>query len=253
MRYLTRGEQVSGNTVRRAISGLRSYYRFLQEEGAGSGDPTDGLQLPRATRPLPRVLSKREAVALIEDGPDPRSPFALRDRAVLEFLYATGVRNAELRTLKVGAVDLDEGTARIFGKGRKERIVFFHRRAAAALRAYLEDLPRAASASVFLGADDSSLSKARLGSIVREAQKRACIPGRVTPHTLRHTYATHMVEGGADLISVARLLGHVDLGTVEVYVHLSQAHLRRAHALHPRNRQQSPTREWPPADPRRWW
>ena len=129
------------------------------------------------------------------------------------------------------------------GKGRKERIVFFHRKAAKALRAYLAKRPRSAEGSgeyVFLAANGDRLSKTRLSMIVSEAKERAGLPGRVTPHTLRHTYATHMVEGGADLVSVAVLLGHADLSTLRVYVHLSQTHLRRAHALHPRNQKPSP-------------
>ena len=234
MRYLTTCDRVSGNSVRSIIGGVRSYYRFLLDEEVVAEDPTDRLRLPRVTRPLPRFLSKEEAIALLEEGPDPRSPFALRDRAVLEFLYATGCRNAELRALEVGDVDLEEGTARVFGKGAKERVVLFHRKAGEALKAYLTD--RIVGSPVFLEADGSGLTKARLGAIVREAQKRAGIAGRVTPHTLRHSFATHMIEGGADLVSLARLMGHADVVTLEVYVHLSQGHLRRAHALHPRTR-----------------
>jgi integrase/recombinase XerD len=227
-------------SVRRAQSALRTYFRFLLEEGALEDDPTEGLQAPRVARPLPKVLDAADISALLE-APRLDSPVHWRDRAILEFLYATGVRVSELVGLRLTDLDLDEGLCTVFGKGSKERMVPLGRPACVALSRYLREVRPTlekgkGGGCVFLNQRGRPLSRTAVWKIVKAAALSAGIEREVSPHVLRHTFATHLLEGGADLVAVQELLGHVDISTTQIYTHLDRKYLRDMHRrYHPRS------------------
>jgi len=204
-----------------------------------TADPTDRLESPKVPRRLPDFLDLEEVTRLLES-PDSSRPLYWRDRAILELLYASGVRVSELVELPLSELDLDEGLATIFGKGAKERLVPIGGPARRALERYLRDvrptLDRGKGAGrVFLNARGSPLRRESVWTLVAEAAKRAGITKHVSPHTLRHTFATHLVEGGADLAAVQELLGHADISTTQIYTHLDRDYLREVHKrYHPR-------------------
>jgi integrase/recombinase XerD len=230
---------LAATSIRRAQSALRTYYGFLLAEGAVGVDPTDRLESPRTTRKLPDFLSLEETTRLLE-APDESKALHWRDRAILELLYATGVRVSELVELPLSALDLDEGLATIFGKGSKERLVPVGKPALRALGRYLRNvrpsLDRGGGRGlVFLNGHGRPLRREAVWTIVKEAARRAGITKKVSPHTLRHTFATHLVEGGADLAAVQELLGHADISTTQIYTHLDRDYLREVHRrFHPR-------------------
>jgi integrase/recombinase XerD len=230
---------LAATSIRRAQSALRTYYGFLLAEGAVEVDPTDRIESPRATRKLPDFLSLEETTRLLE-APDDSKPLYWRDRAILELLYATGVRVSELVELPLSALDLDEGFATIFGKGSKERLVPVGQPALRALGRYLRDVRPSLDRGrgkglVFLNARGRPLRREAVWTIVKDAARRAGITKKVSPHTLRHTFATHLVEGGADLAAVQELLGHADISTTQIYTHLDRDYLREVHRrFHPR-------------------
>ena len=234
------GLGLAPTTVRRAQSALRTYFGFLLEEGVTQHDPTEGLESPRVGRPLPDVLSYEEVLKLLE-APSVDSPVYWRDKAILEVLYATGVRVSELVGLKLAGLDLKLGLCTVSGKGAKERMVPLGEPASVALRRYLNDVrtrfDRGRSGGhVFLSRNGRRLSRTSIWSMVREAARTAGLGKRVSPHTLRHTFATHLLEGGADLASVQELLGHVDISTTQIYTHLDRDYLRSVHRkYHPRS------------------
>jgi integrase/recombinase XerD len=227
-------------SVRRAQSALRTYFGFLLAEGAVEVDPTDRLRTPRADRKLPDFLSLEETERLL-DALDPDLALYWRDKAVLELLYATGMRVSELTELPISALDLDDGFATVFGKGGKERLVPVGAPALRVVRRYLREvrpgLDRGrGSGKVFLNARGRPIRRESIWAIVRGAARRAGIGRTVSPHTLRHTFATHLVEGGADLAAVQELLGHADISTTQIYTHLDRAYLRQMHRrYHPRS------------------
>ncbi|MDX1492449.1 MAG: site-specific tyrosine recombinase XerD [Longimicrobiales bacterium] len=233
-------EGLAPTSIRRAQSALRTYFGFLLAEGVVETDPTDRLDSPKVGRRLPDFLTPEETERLLE-APDPDRPTFWRDRAILEFLYATGVRVSELVDLPLSSVDLDEGFATVFGKGAKERLVPVGAPALRALRRYLRDVrPRLdtgeGEGKVFLNARGRPIRRESVWAIVKKAAQRAGIEKKVSPHTLRHTFATHLVEGGADLAAVQELLGHADISTTQIYTHLDRAYLRDLHArYHPRS------------------
>lgn len=226
-------------SVRRNLAAIRTYYSFLVGEGHVSIDPTERLDLPRTARRLPHVLS-REEVERVLDAPDPGSTLYWRDKALLEFAYASGVRVSELIGLKVRDLDLQEGFAVVFGKGSKERVVPVGRSALRALIVYLREIrPRlardASVGAVFLNARGAPLSRMGVWKILRRQAERAGIDKRLSPHTLRHCFATHLLEGGADLAAVQEMLGHADIATTQVYTHVEREYLRQVHRqFHPR-------------------
>jgi integrase/recombinase XerD len=230
---------LAATSIRRAQSAVRTYYRFLLAEGAIQTDPTDRLESPRVARKLPDFLSLEETTRLLE-APDPGKKLYWRDRAILEFLYASGVRVSELVELPLASVDLDEGVASIFGKGSKERLVPVGQPALSALGRYLRELRPGldrggGEGRVFLNGRGRPLRREAVWTLVKEATRRAGITKKVSPHTLRHTFATHLVERGADLAAVQELLGHADISTTQIYTHLDRDYLREVHRrFHPR-------------------
>ncbi|MDH3270904.1 MAG: tyrosine recombinase, partial [Gemmatimonadota bacterium] len=231
---------LAATSIRRAQSAVRTYFGFLLAEGVISVDPTDRLDSPRVDRSLPHFLTVEETSCLL-DAPDPDRPTYWRDRAILEFLYATGVRVSELTELRLSSLDLDEGFATVFGKGAKERLVPIGAPALRALRRYLRDvrpgLDRGeGEGRVFLNARGRPIRRESIWSVVKTSAERAGLTKKVSPHTLRHTFATHLVEGGADLAAVQELLGHADISTTQIYTHLDRAYLRDMHRrFHPRS------------------
>lgn len=226
-------------TIRRAQSALRTYFSFLLAEGVVEDDPTERIESPRVGRRLPEVLTRDEVLALLE-APEVDHSLYWRDRAILELLYATGVRVSELVGLPLTALDLEEGFCSVFGKGSKERLVPVGRQARAALERYLREvrprLDRGEGRGVaFLSHFGRPLSRMSVWKLVKEAAERAGIDKKVSPHTLRHTFATHLLEGGADLVAVQELLGHADISTTQIYTHLDREYLRDVHRrFHPR-------------------
>ena len=227
---------LAATSIRRAQSAVRVYFGFLIAEGVLDVDPTDHLDAPRVGRKLPDVLST-EGVERLLGAVDETSRMFWRDRAILELLYATGMRASELTDLRITALELDEGFATVFGKGAKERIVPIGDPARRAVERYLRDvrplMDRGEGAGrVFLNARGRPLRRESVWSIVKKAARRAGITQRVSPHTLRHSFATHLLEGGADLVVVQELLGHADISTTQIYTHVDRAYLKDVHRRH---------------------
>jgi integrase/recombinase XerD len=226
-------------TLARKVAALRSFYRHLRREGTLEHDPTAELRGPPKTRTLPRVLSREEVARLLRE-PQGEEPRALRDRALLEVMYACGLRASEAVGLELGDVDLREGVLCARGKGSKERLVPIGRQAVAALHAYCSSArpfllgPRAEQ-HLFLNRRGSPLTRQGLYKIVKGHARAAGLEEKMSPHTLRHTFATHLLAGGCDLRSLQEMLGHADLATTQVYTHLSAERLKDAYfSAHPR-------------------
>ena len=222
----------SARTVARRVSSLRGFYRYLLRERLAPADPLARLDSPRLWRTLPRMLTREQAESLVQvPAADGEGPRALRDRALLEVLYATGLRVSELSHLRLGEVDLAVGYLRTLGKGSKERIVPVGTRALQALSEYLELgrpvlLQNGASPHIFLNRFGRRLSRQSIWSLVKASCRRAGLPADTSPHTLRHSFATHLLEGGADLRSLQMMLGHADLATTQIYTHVTRDRLR---------------------------
>lgn len=237
--YLLKDLGLSPASIRRAVSAIRTYYGFLVGEGRVKDDPSDRLESPRRGRVLPEVLSVQEVEALLA-APAIEQPLAWRDRALLELAYGAGLRVSELCGLGLTDLLLSENLVRIFGKGGKERLVPIGRSVIGAASVYLHTmrptLDRGKSKNrVLLNARGEPLSRVGAWGIVRRATQRAGITKRVTPHTLRHSFATHLLEGGADLRAVQEMLGHADLSTTQIYTHVDREYLRSIHKqFHPR-------------------
>lgn len=226
-------------TIARRLAALRSFYRFLVQRGYLSASPAIVLATPKLPRELPTVAGISLLTSLI-DTPDPSTPLGLRDRAILELLYATGVRVSELAGLDLGDIDFAGGTIRVMGKGSRERIVPMHPVAARRLREYLQsaraDLAKASSDSAFfLNRRGTRLTAGGIRRMLERHLHAMGVAQHITPHDLRHSFATHLLEGGADLRTVQELLGHVALSTTQIYTHVSTKHLRDVHkGAHPR-------------------
>ena len=227
------------SSIGRNVSAIRTYFSFLLGENLVVADPSDRLQTPKGWRSLPEVLTVEEVGRLLE-APDLAHPLAWRDRAMLEFAYASGVRVSELIKLQLRNLSLDEGIAMVHGKGSKERLVPIGRRAVGALSLYLREVrPRVekgrGEGCVFLNARGRPLTRMGVWKILRQHVQEAGIEKHVSPHTLRHSFATHLLEGGADLVAVQEMLGHADISTTQIYTHVDRSYLHQAHrAFHPR-------------------
>jgi integrase/recombinase XerD len=240
-----RAAGLAGTTIARRLSAVRSFFRHQQLLGARTDNPAAELDLPRRRRKLPRTLSPAEAERLLEaaNGTSPRD---LRDRALAELLYGAGLRVSEAVGLDKASVDLDGRLVRALGKGGKERIVPLGRHAAESLRRYLARgrpyLDKRHRRELFLNARGGALTRAGAFLILRNlAAKAGLEPERIHPHLLRHSFATHLLEGGADLRSVQEMLGHADLATTELYTHVSDRRRRELYfQAHPHARRRRP-------------
>jgi integrase/recombinase XerD len=256
------GARTARSSTAQRLAAIRSFHRFAAREGLATGDPWGSIATPRLPRRLPRVLEVDEVERLlaavdadVEGGTrggssDMTVAIALRDRALVETAYAAGLRISELAAADLGSLDLRRGEIRVLGKGRKERIGLLGRPARAALAGYLEDgrpilVERgggvdAAPTEIFLNHRGGPLGVRGLRYRLELLRRRAGLPAGVSPHTLRHSFATHLLEGGADLRVVQELLGHESLATTQIYTHVSPARLRSAYrGAHPRAVRQS--------------
>jgi integrase/recombinase XerD len=230
---------LSAATIRRHVSAARTYFGFLLGEGLVKEDPSDRLESPRLGRSLPDTLSVAEVEALLA-APSIDEPLGWRDRALLELGYGAGLRVSELCGLGLTELVMSEGLVRVLGKGSKERLVPIGRKVIGALSVYLHTLRPtldhgASRQRVFLNNRGTPLSRVGAWGIVKRATLRAGLTKTVTPHTLRHSFATHLLEGGADLRAVQEMLGHADLSTTQIYTHVDREYLRSVHRqYHPR-------------------
>ncbi len=226
------------SAIARQLSAVRSFFRFLYREGKASHNPVALISIPQRQRRLPKFLTPDE-VRMVLGAPDISTALGLRDRAILELLYATGMRVGELVALRLSEVQWG-GELRVTGKGRKERVVLVADAAQAALRHYLQDgrprlVARRTVDAAFVNARGGPLSDRGVRIIVDRAIRRTALARRISPHVLRHTFATHLLDGGADLRVVQELLGHVNLAATQIYTHVSRDWLKRVYdKAHPR-------------------
>jgi integrase/recombinase XerD len=229
----------SASTIHRKAACLRSFYRHLRRENLVDEDPTAALTAPRRGKKLPQVLSLGEVKSLLAQ-PRGAEPAALRDRALLELMYACGLRASEAIGLEVGDVDVERGFVRAYGKGSKERIVPLGSEAASAVKHYLRSgrpdlVGSGIERKLFVNQRGGGLTRQGLYKIIRGHAKAAGLDGKMSPHTLRHTFATHLLAGGCDLRSVQEMLGHADVSTTQMYTHLSGEEIKDVYfKAHPR-------------------
>lgn len=227
-------------TMARKVAAARSFFKFLLAEKLIQKDPTENMSTPNVGKALPKPISINQVRLLLEQPARLTTAEARRDTAMLELLYASGMRVSELIALDVGAVDCNEGSVRCFGKGHKERIIPIHDQASAAVRRYTEEvrpklLRNQGETALFLNARGERLTRQGFWQKLKEYARSANLNVEISPHTLRHSFATHMLSGGADLRSVQELLGHANISTTQVYTHLTSDHIRRTYERsHPR-------------------
>ena len=231
---------LAATSIRRMLSSIRGYFAFLLEEGVLEADPSERIESPRTGRKLPDVLSVQDVQKILE-APNPDHPLFWRDRSILEVLYATGMRVSELVELRTVDLDLEESICSVFGKGSKERLVPLGGPARRALDRYLREVRPGLDSGrgegrVFLNQRGRPLTRAAIWGFVKKYTSRAGVTGKVSPHTFRHSFATHLLEGGADLAAVQELLGHADISTTQIYTHVDREYLREIHrTFHPRS------------------
>lgn len=233
---LLRRNGLTARSAARHLSAIRRFHRFLREEGVADRDPTEGFDSPRAVRALPHVLSQ----AQIEDIlviPDASKPEGARDAALLELFYSCGLRISELANLALREVSLEEGAVRVRGKGAKVRLIPLGRQAAERIRHWLElrDQWPLRDDALFVTRRGRRMSRTSVWRVVKRHARAAGVSLNVTPHMLRHSFATHLLDHGADLRAVQEMLGHADISTTQIYTHVSSERLSRAHKqAHPR-------------------
>lgn len=229
-------------TVARKVAAIKSFFQYMQAEGQIRRNPAESLESPRVGRSLPKPLSVTEIDELLEQPMKRNTPEARRDRAMLELLYATGLRVTELVSLDVDDVNMAASYVRCMGKGSKERTIPIHEQAAAAVAAYLDDgrAPMVKSrkeSALFVNRRGERLTRQGFWLILKQYAREAKITSAVTPHTLRHSFATHMLRGGAPLRNVQELLGHANISTTQVYTQIASEHVRQVYEkAHPRAR-----------------
>lgn len=232
---------LSPRSMARKASAMKGFYRFLLREGHMKIDPTALLERPRIGKPLPKVLSQQEVERMIEQ-PDISTPLGLRDKAMLELLYATGIRESELIDLKIGNLNAAAEFVNVIGKGNRERIVPVGQYAINAVSEYiLKGRPKLAKdiseRTLFLNPYGKGMSRMGVWKIIRKYAVMAGITKKVSPHIFRHSCATHMLEGGAAIVAVQEMLGHVDVSTTQIYTHLTSKNLKKIHQkAHPRGK-----------------
>jgi integrase/recombinase XerD len=230
---------VSANTVARRLAAIRMFHRFLSRERILKADPSSLIDSPKLYMKIPDALSLNEVETLLEQ-PDARSKQGTRDRAILETMYATGMRVSEVAGLKKDNVNLDIGFLRCIGKGNKERIIPLGKKAIAGIKRYLEIsrphlLKDKTTDFLFLNRFGKSISRQSMWKLIRKYAKSARIKRPIKPHTLRHSFATHLLERGADLRSVQEMLGHSNISTTQIYTHINKERLKSVHKMfHPR-------------------
>ncbi len=226
------------DSIARKLSAIRSFYRYLTREGMLSANPLENALSPKLDKRLPTFLTIEETVRLLE-APDLSSPVGQRDRALMELLYASGLRVSELVSLNLGQIDLDTNEVRVMGKGSKERMVLMGKPAARALTTYLKEgrpelLGEKRSSALFVNRYGERLIERRVQKILDGYANAIDIGKRVHPHMLRHTFATHLLDGGADLRVVQELLGHANLSSTQIYTHVSKSQARKVYlSAHP--------------------
>ncbi|MFC1847571.1 site-specific tyrosine recombinase XerD [Chloroflexota bacterium] len=230
----------AATTIARKVAAAKSFFKFMMAEGQLKNNPTQDMQSPNVGRILPKPISVSQVRRLLEQSTKRSTPEAKRDQAMLELLYASGMRVSELIALNLGDVDTEGDFVRCFGKGHKERIIPIYRRAALTVEEYIKEArPRLARSdeekALFLNRRGERLTRQGFWQILKGYAKAAELDVEITPHTLRHSFATHMLSGGADLRSVQELLGHANISTTQVYTHLTSEHVRRTYEKsHPR-------------------
>ena len=230
---------LAGSSIRRNVSALRTWFRVMLAEGLVTHDPTERIESPQRWRTLPEVLTVDEVTALLA-APKLDEPLAFRDRAMLELAYGAGLRVSEWITLALKDVVMEEGLVRVFGKGSKERLVPIGRSAIGAVAVYIRELRPMlergeGKGTLFLNSRGVPLTRMGAWKILRKYVLQAGIEKTVSPHTLRHSFATHLLEGGADLRAVQEMLGHADIATTQIYTHVDREYLRSVHRqFHPR-------------------
>ncbi len=223
-------KDLTSRSIARHLSSLRNFFSFLVTEDILREDPTELLSSPKQWATIPKFLNRAQIDSLIA-APDTTKPTGLRDRSMLELLYATGIRVTELITLQVSSLDMGLGLLRVTGKGNKQRIVPVHATALASVRRYLEEgrpalLHGAQTSFLFITARGDGMTRQAFWAAIKANGKKAGIFHHLSPHVLRHTFATHLLEGGADLRSLQEMLGHADLSTTEIYTHVVRSRLR---------------------------
>jgi integrase/recombinase XerD len=223
-------DKLSGRSIARHLSAIRNLFRFLVAEGKIASDPTEHISSPKQWSTIPKFLNKEQVGNLIA-APDESRGTGLRNRAMLELLYATGIRVTELIQLRLSSVDFGLGLVRVTGKGNKQRIVPVHSKALDAIGEYLEQgrpalLNGKTTPYLFVTARGAGMTRQAFWSAIKLTGKKAGIFHNLSPHVMRHTFATHLLEGGADLRSLQTMLGHADLGTTEIYTHVVRSRLR---------------------------
>ncbi len=240
--YLKGDREYAAATAARKIAAIRSFFHFLVAEGIIGDDPTATLDSLRVKKHLPKPISVEDVDRLLAETAKSSTPKGIRDHAILELLYATGMRVSELVSLRVDDVNLASASVRCWGKGAKERVIPMHSQAVASLREYLDKaradfLKDATEKTLFLNMRGQPLTRQGLWLIFKGYVQEAGLPPDVTPHTLRHSFATHMLDRNADLINVQKLLGHTSISTTQVYTHVSSERLREVYdESHPRAR-----------------
>ena len=233
------GQGLSAKSIARCLNAVRMFYRYLIVEKIVTEDPTAQIRAPRTWKTLPRFLTLDEVDRLLA-APDSSTPLGVRDTAMVELLYATGLRVSELITLRVEEINLPGGYLTCVGKGNKERLVPMGRSAAGTLRGYLESgrpaIPGSAdSATLFVNNRGRVLTRQGFWKILKKHGRAIGLRGKISPHVLRHSFATHLLERGADLRSVQMMLGHADISTTQIYTHINRERLRRIYRdFHPR-------------------
>jgi integrase/recombinase XerD len=228
--------RAKASSTARLLSSLKRFYRHALRQGRLAHDPTLNVEAPKLTRGLPKTLTEADVEALL-GAPDADTPLGLRDKAMLEVLYASGLRVSELVSLALAQVSQDMGVVRILGKGAKERLVpvgeealdWVRRYAASARPLLLQDRP---SAALFVTARAAPMTRQTFWTLVKRYARRAGISAAISPHTLRHAFATHLLNHGADLRVVQLLLGHADISTTQIYTHVARERLKQLHAKH---------------------
>jgi site-specific recombinase XerD len=228
----------SPTSVRRKIAALRSYFALQKREGRRSDNPAQDVPPPKSPKRLPHVMSEDEVGKLLRTRVAGKTDFLrLRDIAMMELLYASGIRRAELVGLNVSDVDLDRRLMRVIGKGNKQRAVFINQASADAIRNYLAVRPRTPDEALFISKRKTRMSHRQAWVIFRQFAELSGLTKHVTPHVMRHSFATHLLENGADIMTIKELLGHESLSTTQIYTNVSLEHMRRSYEeAHPRDR-----------------